>query len=172
MVGPRWRAGVGIECAGIPLVAAVVRRHGGERWPRHRPRAGNRPGNCPAAAHGGASVCSGAAGQRKARGARDRCGRTRYMALGSIRKRIQRLWSLLRASGPGRLPIGGNEMVGRPDFRDGRTDRTALRWLRSPPTASRAADQAASSFRFSRTIAENTGCARREGQRGHPTGVM
>ena len=121
MVGSCWRAGVGTECARIPLVAAVVRRHGGERWPRHRPRAGNRPGNCPAAAYGGASVGGGTAGQRKARGARDRCGRTRYMALGSIRKRIQRLRSLLRASGPGRRPIGRNQMVGRPDFRAGRT---------------------------------------------------
>ena len=37
------------------------------------------------------AVGGSAAGQRKARGARDRCRRTRYVALGSDRKRVQRL---------------------------------------------------------------------------------
>ena len=58
---------------------------GDRTWP------GDRPGNRPAASHGGASVGGSAAGQRKARGARDRCGRTRDMALGYARKRVQRL---------------------------------------------------------------------------------
>ena len=54
-----WSVHVGVpvsrtECSRIPLLAAVVWRHGRERWARHRPRAGDRPGNCPAAPHGGA----------------------------------------------------------------------------------------------------------------------
>ena len=58
------------------------------------------------------------------------------------------------------------------EFSRSSNHRIALRWLRLRPPAWRAAGQAASNFRFSPTIAENIGCARQGGQKGHPTGVM
>ena len=106
-----WSVHVGVPVSELnaPVsrsVAAVVRRNGRERRARDRTRPGDRPRDCPAASHGGAGIGSSAIGQRKARCAGDRCGRTRDVALGHGGKRVQRLQPLLCTCSACRLPSG------------------------------------------------------------------
>ena len=68
--------------------------------------------------------------------------------------------------------IGGNPIAGRATFFRSRTAAPRRADFVRAMTAWRAANPAASNFRFSPMTAENTGCARRGGRRGRPTGVM
>ena len=160
------------ECAGIPLAAAIVRRNGGERRACHRARTGDRPRNRATASHGGAAVGGCAARQRKARGACHRCRRTRYVALGPDRERVQRLQSFRRIAGLAGLPIRRNPVVRGPDFRVARTAASRGSGLvRRRLPRERQIKQRRISGSIA-TIAANTGCARREGRKVRPTGVM